>query len=266
MLVIGAAALSAVSGAAQETFPVWWSPEFEVDSRTEIERRLSEPLPPELRITLRRNSYELNPREQGPVDTCNDYIRFRADGFVAKSVETATGAYTLRRRCYPLSALLRAEPARTSHVRSFTMDADALDFLPPFLFGACRGIPAFAEANRAGVPWSRFFRSEAGDETKSLTRGDDTFVEQIILDGELWSEDVFTIIGRGDFDGDGQDDLLVKKETVHVGLGIGTDLNSLFLLTRDSPTEVLRATESFSPFGIVGRACFVEPSYLRRRR
>ena len=262
-----AAALLAVIGAstAQEKFPVWWSPELGVDSRAEVERRLSERLPADLRITLGRQRYEVNPHEQGPVDTCNDYIRFRADGFVAKSADDHPAAYALRRKCYPLWALLRAEPARISHVRSFKMANDAFDYLPPFLFGACRGIPAFAEANRAGVPWNRFFESETRADRKSFTRGGETFVEQIILDGELWSEDVFSIIGRGDFDGDGQDDLLVRMETVHVGLGIGTDLNSLFLLTRNGPTEVLRATESFSPFGSVGRACFVDPAYLRPR-
>ncbi len=262
LAVIGA---STAAATAQERFPVWWSPEFGVDSRADIERRLSEPLPAELRITLGRRSYEVNPHELGPVATCNDYIRFRADGFVARSADDHAAAYALRRRCYPLSALLRAEPARTSQVRSFKMADDAFDYLPPFLFGACRGVPAFAEANRARVPWNRFFKSETRADRKSFTRGGETFVEQIILDGELWSEDVFSIVGRGDFDGDGQDDLLVKMETVHVGLGIGTDLNSLLLLTRETPDAVLRAAVSFSPFGSVGRACFVDPAYLRPR-
>ncbi len=263
LAVIGA---STAAATAQERFPVWWSPEFGVDSRADIERRLSEPLPAELRITLGRRSYEVNPHELGPVATCNDYIRFRADGFVAKSVETVTTAYILRRRCYPLWALLRAEPARTSHVRSFKMADDAFDYLPPVLIGDCRRMHALAEANRAGVSWSRFFSGKSRVERKEFARSGETFVEQIILDGELWSEDVFSIIGRGDFDSDGQDDLLVKMETVHVGLGIGTDLNSLLLLTRNGPTEVLRATEAFSPFGSVGRACFIDRDRLRPRR
>ena len=274
---IGAAALLAagslaVIGAstAQEKFPVWWSPELGVDSRAEIERRLSERLPADLRITLGRQRYEVNPHEQGPVDTCNDYIRFRAGGFVARSADDHPAAYALRRRCYPLSALLNAEPARTSYVRSFKMTDDAFDYLPPLLAGFCSFVPRFAEANRAGVPWSQFdFEEPHPAETKVFARDDNTFVEQSFLDGELWTEDVFSIIGRGDFDSDGQDDLLVQRELVQIVtdplLRLGTGLDSLVLLTRNAPAGVLRATASFSPFGSVARACFVDPAYLRPR-
>lgn len=269
--MIGAATLSAASAAAQETFPVWWSPEFGVDSRAEIRARLAAPLPANIRITLRRRfdratHHYTRERDQEPVATCNDYLSLRRASYTARSFEDAPEAYALRRKCYPLWALLRAEPARTSHVRTFKMADDAFDYLPPVLAGYCKGFPALAEANREGVPWSHFFSGESRVERKTFARSEETFMEQIFIDGDLWSEKMFSIIGRGDFDGDGQDDLLVKKETVHVGLGIGTDLDSLFLLTRNAPDKVLRATESISPLGSVHRSCFVDPARLLPRR
>ncbi|MCH8182774.1 MAG: hypothetical protein IID55_06295 [Proteobacteria bacterium] len=150
------------------------------------------------------------------------------------------------------------------------MTDDAFDYLPPLLAGFCSFVPRFAEANRAGVPWSQFdFEEPHPAETKVFARDDNTFVEQSFLDGELWTEDVFSIIGRGDFDSDGQDDLLVQRELVQIVtdplLRLGTGLDSLVLLTRNAPAGVLRATASFSPFGSVARACFVDPAYLRPR-
>lgn len=257
------------STAAQEGFPVWWSPEFGVDSRADIERRLSEPLPAELRITLGRHSYELNPNEQGPVATCNDYIRFRADGFVAKSADDHAAAYALRRRCYPLSALLRAEPARTSQVRSFKMADDAFDYLPPLLAGFCNFVPRFLEANRNGVPWSQFdFKEPYSPETKAFARDDNTFVRQIFLEGEVLAEKIFSIIGRGDFDGDWQDDLLVRTQffvnSIFPDEPPRLETFGLFVLTRGAGSKVLRVTDVVAPLGSVTRACLVDTDLLHR--
>lgn len=273
---IGAAALVAagslaVIGAstAQEKFPVWWSPELGVDSRAEIERRLSERLPADLRITLGRQRYEVNPHEQGPVDTCNDYIRFRADGFVARSAVDHPAAYALRRRCYPLSALLKAEPARTSYVRSFKMTDDAFDYLPPLLAGFCNFVPRFAEANRVGVPWSQFdFEEPHPGENKVFARDGNTFVEQILSDDEVLGEEIITIIGRGDFDGDGQDDLLVRTQfftaSVFPNEPPRLEIFGLFVLTRGAGGKVLRVTNVVAPLGSVARACPIEPELLQR--
>ncbi len=257
------------STAAQERFPVWWSPEFGVDSRADIERRLSEPLPAELRITLGRHSYELNPNEQGPVATCNDYIRFRADGFVAKSADDHAAAYALRRRCYPLSALLRAEPARTSEVRSFKMTDDAFDYLPPLLAGFCNFVPRFLEANRNGVPWSQFdFKNPHPLETNAFARDDNTFVEQILSDNEVLGEEIFSIVGRGDFDGDGQDDLLIRKQfflnSVFPDEPPRLEIFDLFVLTRGARDTVLRVTDVVAPLGSAARICSIDPKSLQR--
>ncbi len=188
---------------------------------------------------------------------------------MARSVETATAAYALRRRCYPLSALLRAEPARTSHVRSFKMTDDPFDYLPPLLAGFCNFVPRFLEANRSGVPWSQFdFKEPYPAETKAFARDDKTFVEQILSDNEVLGEEIFSIVGRGDLDGDGQDDLLIRTQfflnSVFPNEPPRLEIFGLFVLTRGAGAKVLRITDVVAPLGSVTRACLVDPERLQR--
>ena len=60
-----------------------------------------------------------------------------------------------------------------------------------------------------------------------------------------------TILGRADFDSDGQGDLLVSYEVVLLPLFPGeiprTFFGSLLLMTREGPNDVLRVTEVPAP-------------------
>ncbi|MBW8055990.1 MAG: hypothetical protein FVQ76_11860 [Nitrospira sp.] len=132
--------------------------------------------------------------------------------------------------CRALALLKRVKPAKTSHLRAFRLNSNALDYLPAavILPVTCDRICRAHEADQSGIPLSRFEKIR-----RVQWMGEDEAV--------VWTEDrkVFlTIIARGDFTSDGIDDLLLMAQGGLVDWPEGAD--RLFLLTREEPDAMLR--------------------------
>ncbi len=132
--------------------------------------------------------------------------------------------------CRALALLKRVKPAKTSHLRAFRLNSNALDYLPAavILPVTCDRICRADEADRSGTPLSRFektlrVRSAYGDGIEIRTERRKVFL---------------TIIARGDFTSDGMDDLLLMAQGGLTDWPEGPD--RLFLLTRDKPNTMLR--------------------------
>jgi hypothetical protein len=138
--------------------------------------------------------------------------------------------------CLVLQELWSAKPARASYLHEVRWDARVLPLLPPQL-----AITVSAESERAagaaagrGQTWLDFNPSAAAqagarrpDEIVVTGKG---FVERLIL----W--------GRGDFNGDGLEDLLVQSlDTLTEGTYRNTRLFVLTRRTADGPLSVVRS-------------------------
>ena len=126
--------------------------------------------------------------------------------------------------CVVFQKLRRAVPARSSYVHDLAWDEHVLPLLPPQL-----AITVSAESTRAagvaanqGRGWQDFDPSvTAGASSKGP--------EEIVVAGNGFSERL-VLWGRGDFNGDGVEDLLVQSFD---SLTDGTYRNTrIFLLTR----------------------------------
>jgi len=138
--------------------------------------------------------------------------------------------------CLVLEELWSAKPARASYLHDLPWDARVLPLLPPQL-----AITVSAESERAasaaagrGGTWGDFDPSVA---TEAGARGPD----EIVVTGKGFVERLI-LWGRGDFNSDGLEDLLVQSLDT---LTEGTYRNTrLFILTRrsaDRPLEVVRS-------------------------
>jgi len=136
-----------------------------------------------------------------------------------------------RNRCDFLDRLRRATPATVSFVRDIELNEHSVDILPAF-FGVrigCDIICRYAEANRRGVPISRFW---------PLTKITSPNGVQLHFDENDNHHSVF-ILAKGDFNGDGLEDLFVNSSfSFYVTSLITGDEN--FVLTRDQAGAVLR--------------------------
>jgi len=268
----GAAAAALVlafagAGVAAENgpYPIWWSPSLQLDSLDDIEAELDAPFPsggevvvtnlniePESYFDEARGEFWLTNQETA--DTCRSLIKLTAEGY-------DSGEYNLRTalgpRCYALEALRRARPARISYLRDFVFDESAIRYLPAMLgpLGNCGYLRDMLEANRLGRPWAPFpdndpsygvGQMEAQDRDTLIVKGKQ-------IDGESRWVSTIEIQGRGDFNGDGLDDLLVRTEVDD--LMIYSWGSRLFLLTRTGPLQTLRVVWEYGVLPTIYSGC-----------
>ena len=166
--------------------------------------------------------------------------------------------------CYTWRALKRARPAKTSHLRDFGFTQDVLDYLPALMDAAgCKFLPTVIIANREGVPWGRFVHPAFGPPkyfANLVVRDPEHFVYEAWSSSEMtekYQEKALSIIGRGDFNEDGLDDLLVRRDYVrfYAGEPVGLPEAVLFLLTRDREGAVLRVIDAYGYRGDSGKSC-----------
>ena len=163
--------------------------------------------------------------------------------------------------CYTLSALKDAKPSKKSFLRDFAFDEDAMDYIPPMirLGWDCRGLKKLLQANRDGVSWREFI-------PQYFTKGLPNYVLSVIdkksisfdtiFKGTSWYPDYIdntvriTIAGQGDFNGDGFDDLLIRREfSIRVDGEMVTLESTLYVATRKGTDSVLRVVDFIIPPG-----------------
>ena len=138
--------------------------------------------------------------------------------------------------CLVLQQLWSAKPARTSYLHELQWDARVLPLLPPQL-----AITVSAESERAaraaagrGQTWRDFDPSAAAE---AGARG----LDEIVVTGKGFVERLI-LWGRGDFNGDGLEDLLVQSlDTLTEGTYRNTRLFVLTRRTAEGPLSVVRS-------------------------
>ena len=262
---IGAAALaitvlladigaSTAASAAQEKFPVWWSPSLELESLDQIDAILDGLYPPEDQVVVTKYVGDDNtiPPLREVIQNCRDHIRLIEDGYEIFSFPS--DALDLKRRygdeCFALDALSRAKPATSSFVNEFELNADALSLLPPLFrpVGSCGYLRSSWLANRDGRSWTEFRHRDPYYAVEGVRPLSETELE---IDAEAWSVRV-ELYGRGDFNGDGREDLLLR--TID-RFRDGFDESHLFFLVRDGPTSTLRIAWEYGVYASTESGC-----------
>jgi len=287
-LVVAAAAVALLLGAAggalaaeEGPYPVWWSPKLELESLDRIDGRLARRFPKEQRSRLYKyamKKVDLPGQEAEniwvtvdvqPAHDCKSFVNLTDNGYEPEyRSDLALKLHdSLWVPCYILHALRRAKPARISYLRDFVLDEHALDYLPALLGGwGCRNVFRHLRANRDGIPWSKFdFRGQQIPPIfKNLVRSENEFVLEVWPRGgrERYSETIFSIVGRGDFNGDAQDELLLLT-VFHQRFG-DFKTPELFLLSRANKGEVLRVIEVVGPLAWDRNLCVPTPEALTR--
>ncbi|MCH9019631.1 MAG: hypothetical protein IIA73_04625 [Proteobacteria bacterium] len=268
-------------------YPVWWSPKLGLESLDLIDSELQEAFPRGqqfhlVKYDLKRVYIDELIDETRPelgynwdiervnvvehwIEDCRSLIKWTDEGFHIDQdnpywIHADTMHAIHSARCYALMALKRAKPAEASFVRDFVFDEDAMNYIPPMIGMGwdCKNLYKFLRANRGGVSWSDFDYGYFDDQTpvyKLIVMDDTTLiVDRIVKSKYLNTEYVYStvrmiIYGRGDFDGDGLDDLLIRWEAwVPPSHGDPVISSSVvYVATRQTPDGVLRVVDLVGP-------------------
>lgn len=204
-----------------ESHAVQYNSRLKVSTRAELERRLNAP-------------FTEGTAHPPGVSNCAQMLD--RPSLTAKKQESNSEFQAMRStmaECFVLRELQRARPARRSYIQGLVWDEHVLSILPPEL-----AISVSGEAKRAaqaaashGKTWA-----ELDPSVSALARGTD----RIVVNGKEFREQLI-LWGRGDFNDDGKEDMLVQSLDA---LTEGTYRNTrLFVLTRnsaDAPLSVAR--------------------------
>jgi len=216
--------------AASDQHAVRWSSSLGLKSLSDIDARLHRPFGDVFEGKING--------KPATVSNCADYLEDSREGFTATGGDQAaivlhSDAIT----CVALEALKTARPATTSYLGDFHLNSSALASLSPQLAPAVSDeqITDARQAAEEGKSWQQFIptaRAKPARQAGAL----DVFQPN-------W-ETTITEYGRGDFTGDGVEDLLVRADYAAIK---GTYRNSrLFLLSRKSETGVLKVVKEYS--------------------
>lgn len=203
--------------ALSDEAPVQYNARLKVTSRADLERRLRAP-------------FGDGVAHPAGILNCRQLLARKGHLPQASNQEFQAERSTMA-ECTVYRELSRAVPARSSYVRNLAWDEHVLPLLPSQL-----AITVSAESTRAaGLAanqdrgWQDFDPSITADES---SKGP----EEIVVAGNGFSERL-VLWGRGDFNGDGVEDLLVQSFDT---LTDGTYRNTrLFLLTRHAANDRL---------------------------
>ena len=222
------------SAAADASYPVWWSPKLELQSLDQVDQRLRRDLWPEIgkgfELYLRGNSRS----RKAYARDCSTMISLSEAGYWGLgNINIKPQIFNLA-HCRAIALLAQANPVRTSYLRDFTLNAEALDYLPALvnLYPSCEFICYAVEANEHGIPFTKF---------------ETPLVVEVTSDDEMtvWTTGwmvILTIVGRGDFTEDGVDDMLLLANGGATEGTYGT--TRLYLVTRNEAEAVLRVIDA----------------------
>lgn len=184
-------------------YPIWWSPELELVSLDKIDERLERPLYPNEKGFRMFVGIGSNRRTE-IAKSCADIRRLEEEASGAIESPDFYLWLTLYRDCSPIERFMDAKQAVKSNVANFTLNADALNYLPAMLLGspACEGLCRLYDANHDRIPLAR-----------RLQRPFDLVITspyEITIESE---DDVIhiEILGRADFNDDGLEDIFLRS-------------------------------------------------------
>lgn len=228
---------------AQEAapYPIWWSPELGLESLDQIDELLKKEFP--------ENQWRVffggvgNKIGKMIVDNCESRLIASGLAYYAwfRDASEQDEFENLRVRCKIFGTIKDATLAKRSHLREFVLAVGALDFLPEMVRPGLdyeRGCEIW-RANENGIPWSQFTDFPLID-VASQTK-------MVVLDG--WQGVRLEIVVRGDLDGDGLDDILLKSSGLPSLTGFAGDIR-LFVLTRFTANDVLLVLNPIHPWKV----------------
>jgi hypothetical protein len=221
--------LSGASAEEDGPYPVWWSPALELESLDAIDARLERAIWPGDPEGLPLAKTEGETRKEVPAFNCIELERWVGEGYSGIGSNGFGLQLYNQALCRAIEMMRRAEPAERSLLRDFVLNDDAIHVLPALVnvTPPCELWCRQGLANKRRIPFSRFqpiirLRVVSDEEMKIWT------IEWIVI---------LTILARGDFNGDGLDDLLVFANS---GGTVGTWSGAnAFLLSRDAPGAIL---------------------------
>jgi len=226
-------AMSQVKNSQTESsVPAWWSPELRLNSLSEIDERLDEPFddgPYEVtRYQAEKESLTGKPAGVARMTNCASYLSLIKKGFVPAGSEW-TVLLERGASCNTLAALKVHRPANVSYLKTFRLDQSAPEILQP----QCAAIisnddmKSVAAAEGKGLSWKQY----EPDQRANIEAG------KLVVEGDGWKIKL-ELYARGDFDGDGIEDIILKKQSI---MTEGTYHNiGLLILTRYREGEILK--------------------------
>ena len=209
-----------------EARKVEWTPKLQLKNLSSIGSRLREPFESAISVT--------KDGRHARVSNCVEYLKLSALHFAPSSDRDVALLKFRGIDCQALQALQKAKPARTSFLDNFHLDAQAVDYLPPDFAPAVSAEDSqkARDAGARGLSWRQFqpglaVKPDVGS-LKAETDGTTTKLE---------------IYARGDLNGDGMEDLLIRVD-VSFTAGSYTD-SRLFLLTRESTQGRLKILREY---------------------
>ena len=236
LCLIAAAAVLAACAPVAETgpYPVWWSPSLELESLDQIDARLGRNLWPSHDEGLHMYGGTGDNPAEVDARNCTGLKQYTDAGYTAGgSIGIGLQFYVLA-QCQAILWLNDAAPAQVSYLRDFVLNTYAVNFLPAMIDHSpgCDYSCRQHLANRRRIPLTKF------DEVLRIGVKSDTEIEIEVLTSEIRLE----FVARGDFNGDGADDILAITYASATGgswRGAG-----LYLLSRDAPGVILHVADA----------------------
>jgi hypothetical protein len=211
----------------QPTRHVRWAPSLELQSLADIDRRLTmlfaDPVP------VTKGAHEAT------VTNCTECLEYTKEGFTAKSDRELRRLKSMGVDCLALVALKGAVPARRSYLDGFSLDSQAVKYLPPTLGLVLSqdDLKKVSAAESRGTSWKEY---EPNLKVESENQDRASIENQTALTR-------LQTYARGDFNGDGIEDLLLRVDNLSKQ---GSYSNSrLLLLTRTSTYGKLRLVKEY---------------------
>jgi hypothetical protein len=188
---------AAAPPAAAETVPAWWSPQLALADLGAISAELDKPFDEPLEMV------KSGAPQPEPMAGCRDYLRLRPQGYEPTDPTAWGWMHELGARCQSLIVLQRVKPSRDDGLSSLLASADLLARLPAAL--------AVAQS-----PDELKRRTSAARAGQTLNAYDPAakIKEQSATNAVIESADMTTkldLIARGDFNGDGAQDALIRS-------------------------------------------------------
>jgi hypothetical protein len=222
LLAVCSFLLAAQSSPRATSLPVQYSARLKISSPSDLDQRLQAP-------------FAEGMAHPAGISNCTQLLTQRGRAAQTKVPEREFLAErSTMAECLILHELRIATAARSSYVDSLRWDEHALPLLPPQL-----AITISSEANHAAIEAAGRGRSwvDFDPSATASAQGPD----KIIATGKGFSQQLI-LWGRGDFNGDGIEDLLVQSLDT---LTEGTYRNiRLFVLTRRTPNGRLSVVSS----------------------
>lgn len=218
---------------AGKKLPVWWSSSLELQSLDRIDERLERKFWQNQGKGLRLYKGKWPGDTEAFYDSCASLMRLIRDGYYARTNLDLKPMLFKSATCDAIEMLAEAKPSKTSFVRDFVLNADALDSLPALVNpgASCDFMCRQYVANERRMPWRTFSVSKF---LSVDTKGDDRM--KVVTEGTSLT---LRLLARADFSGDGLEDLLLWVNANAMGGTWGT--TTLFLLSRESSDGVLWA-------------------------